>query len=169
MNAERAESEGRLQNAWALKRALLLPVCMRWTRGDRFAAEDLLGDAYLRVLESQGTEREVRSPLAYAAAIIANLARDRLRSPSRTELRDSVDSSRWPACEGSAPDELASARQTLGRALEALEQIPYRQRSALLLRSMGSDYTGIANEVGTSRQNARKLVQFARAAVQALE
>ena len=41
--------------------------------------------------------------------------------------------------------------------------------AALLLRSLGNDYSRIASAVGTTQAHARKLVQFARAAVQALE
>ena len=168
MNERAIENPQSPLSPWVLNRQLLMRLCLRWTRGNQQEAEDLLGDAYLRALEGE-QKALVQCPLSYSATIIANLARDRLRTRHPHEALGDVDSTRWPACHASSPDELASTRESLQRALRVLEAVPSRQRSALLLRSLGNDYSRIASAVGTTQAHARKLVQFARAAVQALE
>src|SRR6187401_3673462 len=111
---------------WVLNRQLLMRLCLRWTRGNQQEAEDLLGDAYLRALEGE-QKALVQCPLSYSATIIANLARDRLRTRHPHEALGDVDSTRWPACHASSPDELASTRESLQRALRVLEAVPSRQ------------------------------------------
>src|SRR5688572_17323289 len=70
-------------------RAKLLGLCLRWTHGDRADAEDLLGDAYLRVLEAdvRGDPELVR-PLAFWRTVIRNLSRDRGRHTRRWRFDD---------------------------------------------------------------------------------
>jgi RNA polymerase sigma factor (sigma-70 family) len=154
---------------WLTRRASLLRLCLRWTGGNHSDAEDLLGDACLRAMEARG-DTEIRSPVSFSATIIANLARDRRRLGRCRRLESlGLESHPGLVSRGSWPDDLAHAREVLARAISVLERVPARQRSALLLRSLGEDYSRIADQVGTTRQSARKLVQFARAAVQTSE
>jgi RNA polymerase sigma factor (sigma-70 family) len=125
----------------------------------------LLSEACVRAVEVQVSGVDVRKPRSFWATIIANLARDHLRTArnrrtalsSQAELEETGVPS--PA---TAPDDLICARQALARVCAALEYVPKRQRAALLLRSIGDDYSYIAQSVGTSERNARKLVQMAR-------
>src|SRR4051812_44869118 len=55
-------------------------LCLRWARGHRADAQDLLAEAYLKAVsasEQRGTP--VDNPLAWLSTVIANLARDRQR------------------------------------------------------------------------------------------
>lgn len=150
---------------WLWRRSLLLRLCLRWTRGNLTEAEDLLSDACLRAMEAGQGGVAVNNPVSFSTTIIANLARDRRRA-SRYELERPASDSEPPLISPDAtPYEHASARECLRRTLSALGGVPPRQRAALLLRSMGNDYACIAKEVGTSPQNARKMVQEARAKI----
>jgi RNA polymerase sigma factor (sigma-70 family) len=148
----------------------LLRLCLRFTHGNRAEAEDLLSEACLKAIEARCEGVNIESPLAFSTTIIANLARDQRRAARNGSMHYSLaDMDSWGVSSAPAPDQQVSARESLRQALELLEHVPRRQRCALLLRTMGDDYPGIAQAVGTSEQNARKLVQSARAAVQATE
>lgn len=152
---------------WVSSRARFLRLCMRLTRGNVHEAEDLLSEACVKAMEAQSQGVAVENPTSYSTTIIVNLARDRRRgaASARSPL-PVVETEPCFASSCPSPDQEVSAREGLERALRALERVPVRQRWALLLRAMGHDYSGIAEEMGTSEQNARKLVQVARAAVQ---
>jgi len=129
-----------------------------------------LSEACLKALEARRDGVDIERPFAFSATIIANLARDQQRAAKNGPMRHSLaDADASVRCTAPPPDQRASARESLRLAFELLEQVPGRQRWALLLRTLGDDYPDIAQTVGTTEQNARKLVQSARAAVQASE
>jgi RNA polymerase sigma-70 factor (sigma-E family) len=97
--------------------------------GDRQLAQDLAQDAFVRLF---GRFRELRKPEAfgfYLRRTIVNLSRDhfrrmqRERSLTRAERRDEVDDD--------DPSVRVDAREEL---LQALQKLPARQRSAVVLR-----------------------------------
>jgi RNA polymerase sigma-70 factor (ECF subfamily) len=119
-------------------------------------------------MEAQSQGVAVENPASFSTTIIVNLARDQRRGAySAQPAFPLVDTESCLASARPTPDQEICAREGLERALRALERVPGRQRRALLLRALGNDYAGIAEEMGTSEQNARKLVQVARAAMQA--
>lgn len=151
---------------WLASRATLLRVCVRWTHGNLQEAEDLLGDACVRVIEAQRLGVRVLDPVSFSSRVIANLARDRFRSASaraakRPDLRALAD-----AAVSATPDDQLCTRQHLSLAQHALATGPRRQRVALLLRAQGDDYAAIARTIGTTEANARRLVRVARRRVQ---
>lgn len=148
-----------------LERRRLLRWCLRWTDGNVTDAEDLLNEAWLRTFESPNDPSSIREPSAFLVTIIANLGRDQRRKPRTARFDPSRRGAREFVSNAPAPDDHASAREGLERVATRLEGVPPRQRSALLMRCAGDDYSSIARAVDTSAQNARKLVQFARAAV----
>jgi RNA polymerase sigma factor (sigma-70 family) len=151
---------------WVSSRTLLLRVCVRWARGNVAEAEDLFSDACLKAVESDRRGLTVADPIAFSTTIIANLARDRLRRARLRGNRNDPADNRRLASQSPQPDEQISTRERLGLALAILDRISNRQRTALLLRAQGDEYSCIAQVVGTTEQNARKLVQSARARVQ---
>jgi RNA polymerase sigma factor (sigma-70 family) len=159
---------GPLSTPWSCSKTLLFRLCLRWTRGNPSEAEDLLSEACLRGIEAQSGGLVIRSPMSFWTSTIANLARDKYRA-RRTSSGGSPSYSRAvgdiPVSNATAPDHLADVRERLQMAFARLEKMPPRQRSALLLRSLGDDYSSIARVVGTSEQSARKLVQSGRAAL----
>jgi len=153
---------------WHGRQDVLLRICLRWTRGNRADAEDLLADAYLRVLEvAHPALWDAVRPLALCTTIIANLARDRRR---RERVRARVHSqprgghSQLPAS-ASGPHEIAYARERLARAMAGTETLSSQQQRAFTLRVAGVEYDQIAHELATSEDNARKLVQLARSSL----
>lgn len=155
---------------WLFSRPRLLRLCLRFTRGNLAEAEDLLSEACLKALEASHEGTHIESPFAFSTTIIANLARDHHRAAKREIMQCSLaDSDVCMASGEPPPEQRVSARECLRRALQSLARVPRRQRCALLLRTRGHDYPRIARAMGTSEQNARKLVQVARAAVEASE
>jgi RNA polymerase sigma factor (sigma-70 family) len=155
-----------LVTPWPSGRRALLALCLRWTRGNVAEAEDLLGDASLRILEgSTAGERHVASPIAFWATVINNLGRDRIRRARRWKFeRDGQDSGAL----GTLPAQTVSADQQifLKQCLVATERqlrlLNEKQRTAVLLRGRGLGYSGIGELLSTSPANARKLVEMAR-------
>ena len=155
-----------LATPWPSGRRALLVLCLRWTRGNVAEAEDLLGDASLRILEgSTGTDHPVASPIAYWATVINNLGRDRIRRARRWRFeRDGQDSdalSALPAHTVSA-DQQVFLKECLLATARQLRLLNEKQRTAVLLRGRGLGYSGIGEVLSTSPANARKLVETAR-------
>jgi DNA-directed RNA polymerase specialized sigma24 family protein len=144
-------------------------LCLRWTRGNFADAEDLLSEASLRILES---EVGVARPVVLWRTVINNLGRDRSRRLKRWQFA-SADSAR-PVLDELPGLIVDGERQLLlnerlaatARKLRALSD---RQRSAVLLRTSGTDYLRIAELLSTSSGNARKLVEGARRALLAVQ
>jgi RNA polymerase sigma-70 factor (ECF subfamily) len=155
-----------LMGPWLYERATLLSLCLRWMHGNVAEAEDLLGDACLRVIEVNGRrEVEITSPISFWATVINNLARDRIRRTRRWKFERGVNDA---GVLGLLPAHTISAeqqvflRECLAATERQLTHLNDKQRSALLLRSRGLDYPGIGKLLGTSVANARKLVETAR-------
>jgi RNA polymerase sigma factor (sigma-70 family) len=153
-----------LCDAGAFGRELLLKCCLRWTRGDLTEAEDLLGDAYLQVMEAaQRRPVTLLKPRSYWLTVINNLGRDRLRRTRRWR-RDGDEEAALESLEAQDhnAEDLIAGRECLAQAARGLRRLSQRQRSALLLRFSGVGYAQIATQLMTSEMNARKLVETAR-------
>lgn len=117
--------------------------------GDRATAEDVVHDVFVRFAESVATFRLTGSLKGYLATCTANLARDRLRSRARrTEVPPS------PECNiGGAvgPETHAIATEQQVQLRQALAQLPYEQREAVLLHlKAGMTFKAIAHLQGVS-------------------
>lgn len=147
----------------------LLRRCLRWTRGDLCEAEDLLGDACLRVVEAiRRGDGSLDNPASFWITVINNLGRDRLRRARLwrfdhgDEAWDTLQEMLAPASDTEAQ---ACLRERLQVALRELKRLKEKQRAALLLRSRGVEYPRIGELLETSSANARKLVETARTAL----
>ena len=99
---------------------------------DPHAAEDLTQETLLRAWRYRTRLREPRAGAVWLLRITANLWRDRLRRgrcrvDRAVPLQDDAPS-RTPG-----PEQLASKREELRRALDALGELPPRQREVLYL------------------------------------
>jgi RNA polymerase sigma factor (sigma-70 family) len=161
------EAPGPQTTPWPTGRRSLLALCLRWTRGNLAEAEDLLGDACLRILEvaSRGELPIAASPSAFWVTVINNLGRDRLRRARRwkfeNEGRESNALSALPAPTVGA-DQQVLLKECLVATDRKLRCLNERQRAAVLLRGRGVGYSGIGELLSTSPANARKLVEMAR-------
>ena len=96
---------------------------------DRDAAEDLVQEAFIRLARSSHRIRDRERVPAYLRSIVLNLARDHNR-------RGLVSLRHRPAAEPMALslDEAVTARNDQEVVIDALRQLPIRQRDCLVLR-----------------------------------
>jgi RNA polymerase sigma factor (sigma-70 family) len=130
---------------------------------DRNAAEDIVQEAFIRLARSAHRLEDVTRAPAYLRSIVLNLARDqnrrglvslRHRSPL-TDVQAAVD------------DEIL-AREDQRQVLDALRELPHRQRVCLVLRyydELGID--DIAATIGVSRNSVKTHLQRGLAALEA--
>lgn len=146
----------------------LFRLCLRWTSGDLADAEDLLADARLRVLEAYSGHDRIAKPESFFAAVINNLGRDRFRHACRWRVQrgDGAETllRRLPAASPSC-EQLFLVKERLRQAARRFDRLTASQRTAILLRSEGSEYSTIAQALHTSEVNARKLVETGRRAL----
>lgn len=148
------------------QRPALLALCRRWCGGNSADADDLLGDACLRAFEALSeTHYELASPLGWWATIIANVARDRARKYVRRHRASAELTELWsgaPSGDGASIDERLGLSRSLERVQARMSRLARTQRLAVTFRSFGDEYDEIARKLGTSNDNARKLVQMGR-------
>lgn len=96
---------------------------------DRDAAEDLVQEAFIRLARSSGRIKDRDRIPAYLRSIVLNLARDHNR-------RGLVSLRHLPTAEPQGPtlDDLVAVRADQKRVIDALRDLPRRQRDCLVLR-----------------------------------
>ncbi|RCH65518.1 SigE family RNA polymerase sigma factor [Streptomyces sp. SDr-06] len=96
--------------------------------GETDAADDLAADALVALWQNWDRFRAARHPLAYARGVVANLARERIRSTVRERRRIALFWSRAP--------EVVAAPDVAGMLdiRAALARLPFRKRACVVLR-----------------------------------
>ena len=118
---------------------------------DRNAAEDLVQEAFIRLARSAGRIRDVDKAPAYLRSIVLNLARDENRR-GLVSLRHHL-----PFHDVYANiEDTIDIREDQRRVLEALRDLPRRQRDCLVLRYY--DELGI-DEIASTLQLSRNSVK----------
>jgi len=98
-------------------------------------AEDIVHDVFVTFARSAGDFRLKGSLKAYLAVCVCNRARDKIREKTR---QAGFPSSMNPVVAGeNNPEHLAVEAEELIRLRHALQQIPYKQREAVLLHVKG--------------------------------
>lgn len=118
---------------------------------DRNAAEDLVQEAFIRLSRSASRIKDERKAAAYLRSIVLNLARDHNRR-GLVSLRQHLPVEESDA---SFEDELV-LRDDQRVVIDALRDIPHRQRDCLVLRyyeELGVD--DIAETLGISRNSVK--------------
>lgn len=113
------------------------PMLRAWlasTFGSRLAVDDVMQEAFLRVLRAQVTG-ELQAPKAFLFATARNLAIDQLRRHhvSRTGPLVEADLSNVLDEHDSAPD-IVARNQELALLTEAIQSLPERCRQVMTLR-----------------------------------
>jgi RNA polymerase sigma-70 factor (ECF subfamily) len=136
----------------------LIPALRRYSRGlesDRAAADDMVQDCLVRVLDREAQFRG-GNLAAWVFAILSNLSRSRYRTQRRTPLTLPLEET---ADEGSDP----AMRIAIHKALDTL---PDDQRKALLLTAVeGFSYKEVADMFGVPIGTVMSRIWRARAAL----
>ena len=121
--------------------------------GDRVVAEDIVQDAFVRLL---GRLRSIRDPgalQAYVSRTVVNLAKNHRRGQAR--LRSFIERGPGTSSEASLMPDI-EAREGLHA---SLLDLPYRQRAALVLRYCEDlPEAEVAEALGTTPKAVRSLV-----------
>jgi RNA polymerase sigma-70 factor (ECF subfamily) len=129
---------------------------------DRNAAEDLVQEAFIRLARSAHRIKDETRAAAYLRSIVLNLARDHNRR-GLVSLRH-----RLPLDEQRAQEEdVLELRDDQRQVIEALRDLPHRQRACLVLRyyqELGIDE--IAETLGISRNSVKTHLQRGLAAME---
>jgi RNA polymerase sigma-70 factor (ECF subfamily) len=117
---------------------------------DRNAAEDLVQEAFIRLARGGHRIRDRDKAPAYLRSIVLNLARDHNRR-GLMSLRHHL-----PHDEQAAIEDEIELREDQQRVIDALRELPHRQRDCLVLRyydDLGID--DIASTLGISRNSVK--------------
>lgn len=129
----------------------LLRAWLQTRFGARLEVDDLVQEAYMRVLRGYGSA-EMASPKAFLFATARNLALDRLRrhDVSRTDLHAEIDE--LEILDGAAGvPEIVARNQELALLAEAIQSLPARCRQIFTLRKLyGLSHREIAGRLGIS-------------------
>jgi RNA polymerase sigma-70 factor (ECF subfamily) len=127
-------------------------------------AEDIVQETFLRVLKHQNKLAEIRDARVWLVRIAWNLALDRKRrSKTRPETEDIADMVRTlAATERRADDEVISSQEH-ARVLALIDQLPAKEREALLLSALEELSTPeIASICSTTESSIRSRIFRAR-------
>ena len=117
---------------------------------DRNAAEDLVQEAFIRLARSAHRLRDRAKAPAYLRSIVLNLARDHNRR-GLVSLRHHL-----PSDDQAAVEDEITLREDQQRVIDALRELPHRQRDCIVLRyydELGID--DIAATLGISRNSVK--------------
>jgi RNA polymerase sigma-70 factor (ECF subfamily) len=121
--------------------------------GTREEALDLSQEVFLRVFRTMGTFRGQSSLRTWIYRIVINQARNRQRWFRRRRQGDQVSLDEHQLAHGelpergdlAAPDRVLARKQAAARLWEAMERLPFDQRTAIVLREFdGLSYEEIA-------------------------
>jgi RNA polymerase sigma-70 factor (ECF subfamily) len=127
-------------------------------------AEDAVQEAFLRVLKHREKISEIRDLRVWLVRITWNVVLDKKRrSKTRPENEDIADFARvLPAADRRA-DEVLISSQEHNRILQAIDQLPAKERQALLLSAVQELSTPeIAEVLGTTESSIRSRIFRAR-------
>jgi RNA polymerase sigma factor (sigma-70 family) len=133
--------------------------------------EDVIQDAYVRVLEYSKASPKIDNPAAFMHRIARNLAIDQIRWRQRTARVcapcDDSDNIRWQVqnvrSQERQIEEVMEQEEMLQTVLSAVEQLPVKCREAYLLsRVEEQTYREISVKVGLSVSMIEKYVLRAR-------
>ena len=124
-------------------------------------AEDVVQDAFIRVLQRQHELAAILDLRPWLVRIAWNLALDRARRVKPTQM-DEVFAATLVATDLPADQALAEAGQ-IKQVLSAMERLPKKERQALLLSAMDELSTAeIGSVLGRSESSVRSLLFRAR-------
>ena len=127
-------------------------------------ADDIVQEAYLRLLECSGRGRESQAGSGYLFVVARNLVADLARREIRERRRAGAFRALQAQLENVAPasDELAYLEQAQERLRGALAELPVRTRQAFLLHRLeGLRYGDIGRRLSVTERTIRRDVTLA--------
>ncbi len=121
--------------------------------GDRAEVEDVLQEAFLKLVDAPILQRPDAEVAAWLRRICLNLAANRARAERRGQARlERVGRLELAAAEGdlASPARLVLRDEEQAEVRQALARLPERQRLCLLLRHSGYSYAEIAAVLGVA-------------------
>jgi RNA polymerase sigma factor (sigma-70 family) len=103
--------------------------------GKHSTAEDIVHDVFVKFAGSAGRFRLTGSLKGYFATCVSNLARDKIRERARQDK--ALESVAPTLLHSENPEHRAIEEEELSQLRQALNQIPYEQREAVLLHLKG--------------------------------
>jgi RNA polymerase sigma factor (sigma-70 family) len=155
---DRGAAGARVATLFASHGAAILGLC-RVLLHNRHEAEDAVQQTFLSAYTSLLKGAEPRHPAAWLATIARNECRSRLEQRMRAPLR-AVEEGESPLPD---PVAAAAAKADLEALLQAIGELPRRQRNALLLREFsGLSYDELADALAVSAPTVESLLFRAR-------
>ncbi|MCO5166836.1 MAG: sigma-70 family RNA polymerase sigma factor [Planctomycetes bacterium] len=134
--------------------------------GDRAAAEDVVQETFLKLYQARDRYRSDAPFGAYVLRIATNVCLSQLRKKRPRSLDEGDDGERAsePPADGvRAPEETLLDEELAGRVRDAVQQLPDRQRMAILLNKFeGLDYQQVADQLGLTVPATKSLLHRAR-------
>lgn len=156
-----ARDDNVLLDAFLQNRTMLIEIA-RPILGCRYKAEDVVQDAYIRLLDS-GRRAAVRQPAAYLYRTVRNLAVDRARRlalEARYGANEDVPLS--ASASEPSPEGTAVARNLLSTIERALGELPERTRMVFEMHRLGGySQQEVADSLGISVSLVAMLVRDA--------
>lgn len=131
---------------------------------NRSDAEDAVQETFVRVLRHRDTLGEVRDNRVWLVRIVWNIALDRKRrSKTRPETDDVSEMARTLPAKGLSPEQRASGSEHHAHVLSCLEQLPSKEREALVLSAFDElSSVEIAEVLGVTESTVRSRLFRAR-------
>jgi RNA polymerase sigma-70 factor, ECF subfamily len=143
-------------------------LCYRFT-GDRYAAEDLTQDVFLKVYRTLGSYSSAQGAFtAWMTSVTRNLLIDNYRRTKRDRITDSIDDEdASPVQEkpsaGRRPDQIAEHGELQRHLQVALGKMSPELREAVILRDLqGFDYREIQDALGVPEGTVKSRINRGR-------
>lgn len=133
-------------------------------------AEDAVQETFLRVLRHREKLAEIRDMRVWLVRIVWNVVLDKKRrSKSRPETEDVADLMRTLSADEPGADQHVISAQAYGRILALIDELPRKERDALLLSAIEELSTAqIAAVLSTTESSIRSRIFRARQQLAAL-
>lgn len=136
--------------------------------GDRAAAEDVVQETFLKLYQARDRYRPDAPFGAYLLRIATNACLSHLRRKRPQSLDGDDDERRTdpPDPQAVAPGQAMADEELAARVRDAVQQLPDRQRMAILLNKFeGLDYSQVAEQLGLTVPATKSLLHRARMAL----